>query len=244
MHTDYIPQVIQRLHAVYTSQQEALQSASEWVAETLQSDHIIYVFGASHAGILTEELVYRAGGLVPVSPIFLPGLTCDVRPITLTSTLERVDGYAWSAMKEVPITPGDLLIVHSVSGRNPVPVEVALYGKQQGARVIGLTSLAYSQSVAPRGKVGKRLFEVVDLVIDNGAPTGDAMVHLPGFAQPVSPVSTVLGAAILHAIMAEACSILLERGQEPPVFLSANLEGGDSHNARLMNRYRGRVLYL
>jgi uncharacterized phosphosugar-binding protein len=82
------------------------------------------------------------------------------------------------------------------------------------------------------------------LVIDNGAPRGDAVVQLPGFAQPVSPVSTILGAAILHAIVAEACAILLERGIQPPVFLSANLEGGDEHNARLMSRYRGRVLYL
>ncbi|MER3402036.1 MAG: hypothetical protein C4336_08020 [Armatimonadota bacterium] len=244
MHTDYIPQVIQRLQAVYASQLARLQTAAEWVAETLQADGLVYVFGASHAGLLTEELVYRAGGLVPISPIFLPGLTCNVRPITLTSTLERVNDYAWSAMQEIPLTDRDLLIVHSVSGRNPAPVEVALYGKQQGARVIGLTSLAYSQSVQSRSKTGRRLFEVVDLVIDNGAPTGDAVVHLPNFMQPVSPVSTVLGAAILHAIMAEACAILLERGVEPPVFLSANLEGGDAHNRRLMERYRPRVLYL
>lgn len=244
MRTDYIPQVIQRLQAVYANQQTRLQTAAEWVAETLQMDGLVYVFGASHAGILTEELVYRAGGLVPISPIFLPGLTCNVRPITLTSTLERVDDYAWSAMQEIPLTARDLLIVHSVSGRNPAPVEVALYGKQQGARVIGLTSLAYSQSVPSRSKTGRRLFEVVDLVIDNGAPAGDAVVHLPNFAQPVSPVSTVLGAAILHAVMAEACAILLERGAEPPVFLSANLEGGDAHNRQLMERYRHRVLYL
>jgi uncharacterized phosphosugar-binding protein len=171
-------------------------------------------------------------------------LTCDVRPITLTSTLERLDGYAAAAIREVPIQPGDVLIVHSVSGRNAAPVEVALYGKERGARVIALTSLDYSQSVHPRSRTGKRLFEVADLVIDNGAPRGDAVVQLPGFAQPVSPVSTILGAAILHAIVAEACAILLERGIQPPVFLSANLEGGDEHNARLMSRYRGRVLYL
>jgi uncharacterized phosphosugar-binding protein len=88
------------------------------------------------------------------------------------------------------------------------------------------------------------LFEVSDLVIDNRAPTGDALVQIPGFPQRISPVSTVLGAAILHAVMAEACAILLERGVQPPVFLSANLEGGDAHNAELMGKYRGRVRYL
>jgi|FaiFalFF_MnMetaG_3_1042247.scaffolds.fasta_scaffold03016_3 uncharacterized phosphosugar-binding protein len=244
MRTDYFQQVLNRLQAVMESQQQAMEQAAEWLADALTADHLIWIFGASHAGILTEELVYRAGGLAPVSPIFIPGLTCDVRPITLTSTLERLDGYAAAAIREVPIQPGDVLIVHSVSGRNAAPVEVALYGKERGARVIALTSLDYSQSVSPRSRTGKRLFEVADLVIDNGAPRGDAVVQLPGFAQPVSPVSTILGAAILHAIVAEACAILLERGIQPPVFLSANLEGGDEHNARLMSRYRGRVLYL
>jgi len=244
MCTDYFQQVISRLQAVMVSQQEAIEQAAQWIADALESDHLVWIFGASHAGILSEELVYRAGGLVPVSPIFIPGLTCDVRPITLTSWLERLDGYASTVVREVPIEAGDVLIVHSVSGRNAAPVEVALYGREQGARVIALTSLDYSQSVSPRSQTGKRLFEVAHLVIDNGAPKGDAVVHLPGFAQPVAPVSTVLGAAILNAIVAEACALLLERGVEPPVFMSANLEGGDAHNARMMRRYRGRVLYL
>jgi len=244
MRTNYFQQVLSRLQSVMVTQQEAMEQAAGWIADALANDHLIWVFGASHAGILSEELVYRAGGLVPISPIFIPGLTCDVRPITLTSTLERLDGYAASAVREVPIQAGDVLIVNSVSGRNAAPVEVALYGKERGARVIALTSLDYSQSVSSRSKTGKRLFEVADLVIDNGAPRGDAVVQLPGFPQAVSPVSTVLGAAILNAIVAEACALLLERGIQPPVFISANLEGGDEHNARLMNRYRGRVLYL
>jgi len=244
MRTDYFQQVLSRLQAVMVQQQAAIEQAAQWIADALAEDHLVWIFGASHAGILSEELVYRAGGLVPISPIFLPGLTCDVRPITLTSWLERLDGYAATAVREVPIQAGDVLIVHSVSGRNAAPVEVALYGKERGARVVALTSLDYSQSVSPRSQTGKRLFEVADLVIDNGAPRGDAVVQLPDFPQPVAPVSTVLGAAILNAVVAEACAILLERGIQPPVFMSANLEGGDAHNARLMNRYRGRVLYL
>jgi uncharacterized phosphosugar-binding protein len=137
-----------------------------------------------------------------------------------------------------------VVLVHSVSGRNAAPVEVALYAKQQGAKVIALTSLDYSRSVAPRSGTGYRLFEVADLVIDNGAPRGDAVVQLAGFLQPVAPVSTVLSTALVNAIVAEVCAILLERGITPPVFMSANLDGGDAHNARLMERYRGRVLYL
>ena len=104
--------------------------------------------------------------------------------------------------------------------------------------------MLFRSSVSPRSSTGYRLFEVADLVIDNGAPRGDAIVQLEGFPQPVAPVSTVLGAALVNAVVAEACAILLERGISPPVFMSANLDGGDAHNAKLMERYRGRVLYL
>ena len=244
MRTDYISQVLRLLQETYARQQETLQTAATWIADALASDGVLYVFGASHAGIITEELTYRAGGLVPVSPIFIPGLTCDVRPLPLTSVLERIDGYALAAVKHIPISPSDVVLVHSVSGRNAAPVEVALYAKQQGAKVIALTALDYSQSVSPRSSTGYRLFEVADLVIDNGAPRGDAIVQLPGFPQPIAPVSTVLGAALVNAVVAEACAILLERGITPPVFMSANLDGGDAHNAKLMERYRGRVRYL
>lgn len=244
MRTDYIPKVIELLQRTYDRQQHTLRTAAEWIADALEADGVLYVFGASHAGIITEELTYRAGGLVPVSPIFVPGLTCDVRPLPLTSALERLDGYALAAVKHIPISAADVALIHSVSGRNAAPVEVALYAKQQGAKVIALTSLQYSQSVSPRSQTGYRLFEVADLVIDNGAPPGDAIVELEGFPQPVAPVSTVLGAALVNAVVAEACAILLERGVVPPVFMSANLDGGDAHNNALMERYKGRVLYL
>jgi len=244
MRTDYIPKVIELLRRTYDRQQQTLRTAAEWIADALEADGVLYVFGASHAGIITEELTYRAGGLVPVSPIFVPGLTCDVRPLPLTSALERLDGYALAAVKHIPISTVDVALIHSVSGRNAAPVEVALYAKQQGAKVIALTSLQYSQSVSPRSQTGYRLFEVADLVIDNGAPPGDAIVELEGFPQPVAPVSTVLGAALVNAIVAEACALLIERGVVPPVFMSANLDGGDAHNNALMERYKGRVLYL
>ncbi|GIV06289.1 MAG: hypothetical protein KatS3mg016_1864 [Fimbriimonadales bacterium] len=142
MRTDYIPKVIELLQRAYDRQQQTLQTAAEWIADALEADGVLYVFGASHAGIITEELTYRAGGLVPVSPIFVPGLTCDVRPLPLTSALERLDGYALAAVKHIPISAADVALIHSVSGRNAAPVEVALYAKQQGAKVIALTSLA------------------------------------------------------------------------------------------------------
>ncbi|MCS6918810.1 MAG: SIS domain-containing protein, partial [Fimbriimonadales bacterium] len=84
MRTNYVPQALRLLLETYERQQEALETAATWIADALAGEGVLYVFGAAHAGIITEELTYRAGGLVPVSPIFIPGLTCDVRPLPLT----------------------------------------------------------------------------------------------------------------------------------------------------------------
>lgn len=240
----YIEIVIRLLEQVRDTQADAMEAAALRLAETILADRLVYIFGASHAGILAQELFYRAGGLVPVNPILPPGLTTDVRPVTLTSRLERLPGLATQLLAEIPLQAGDVLIVHSVSGRNAVAVELAQGARERGVFVVALTSLAYSRSVSPRGAGMPRLYEVADLVIDDLAPPGDAVVEIPGLEQRVSPVSTVTGAAILHAIMARVVEILVARTGDAPVFVSANLDGGDERNRRWLERYAGRLLYL
>jgi len=241
---DYLETAIQLLQEIRQTQGEGIEKAAQVMADAIQAGRLVYAFGASHAGILVQELFYRAGGLVPVCPILPPGLTTDVRPITLTSRLERLPGLGAQIMAEIPIEAGDVLIVHSVSGRNAAAVEVAQAARQRGAFVIALTSLAYSKSVQPRQPGQPRLFEIADLVLDDRAPVGDALIELPGLAQRVGPVSTVTGAAILNAVVVRAAELLLERTGDPPVFMSANLDGGDQHNQRWMEHYRGRLTYL
>ena len=137
-----------------------------------------------------------------------------------------------------------MLIVHSVSGRNPSAVEIAKGARERGVFVIAVTSLEYSRNVKPRDASLPRLFEAADLVLDNHAPVGDALVQLPGLAQKVGPSSTVTGAAILNAVVTRAAELLLERTGDAPVFLSGNLDGGDEHNKRWLEKYRGQVTYL
>ena len=240
----YLDAVIELLQEVRATQGEAITRAGEIIAEAIAADHLVYAFGPTHAGILAQELFYRAGGLVPVNPILPPGLTCDVRPITLTTRFERLPGFGAQVIAGTPVRAGDVLIVISVSGRNAAAVEVAQGGKARGATVIALTSLAYSRSVAPRQAGMPRLFEVADLVLDCRAPVGDALAEVAGLPQRAGPASTVTGAAILNAVMVRAIELLLERGHEAPVFISANVEGGDEHNRRLIERYRGRLTYL
>jgi uncharacterized phosphosugar-binding protein len=240
----YLDQIIELLQEIRASQAAAIEQASQLVADTLMRDHLIYVFGPSHSSILAQELFFRAGGLVPVNPILPPGLTTEVRPITLTSRLERLPGFGREIIAECAIASGDLLIAMSVSGRNPAVVEVAQGAKARGATVIALTSMRYSTAVSPRAAGVPRLYEVADLVLDNCAPVGDALAEIPGLPQRVGPSSTVTGAAILNAVVARAAELLLACGAEPPIFFSANLDGGEERNQRWLEHYRGRLTYL
>lgn len=241
---DYFETVIQLLQEVRETQHDAIEQAAQAIADAIEADHLIYAFGATHAGILAQELFYRAGGLVPINPILPPGLTTDVRPSTLTSRLERMPGFAAQILAELPIEDGDVVIIHSVSGRNAVAIEMAQGARERGAFVIALTSLQYSKAVEPRAPGMPRLFEAADLVLDNHAPVGDAAVKLPGLPQKVGPTSTVTGAAILNAIVVRVSELLMQRTGDPPVFMSANLDGGDEHNKRWLEHYKGRLLYL
>ena len=189
-------------------------------------------------------MYYRAGGLILINPIFGREMMLDTSPITQTSRMERLEGYGETLMKKVPIEEGDILIVHSVSGRNCVSIEVAMEAKKQGAKVIALTNMAYSKSVSSRHSSGKRLFEVCDLVLDNHGELGDACVSIEGLEQKVSPTSTVIGAAMLNSIVAAAVHELVERGMKnPPIFYNANQDGGDELNQKIYSAYKDRIHY-
>lgn len=240
----YFTRVTELLGQVWDTQQEHIRQAAELLVDTVTSGRRVYFFGCTHAGILSQEAFYRTGGLAVVNPILPPGLTCDVTPITLTSALERLDGFGTKLADAVGFQVGDLLFIHSVSGRNAVPVDMALRAREQGVTVVALTSLAYSKASSPRAACGLRLFEAADLVIDNGGCYGDAAVEIEGFSQKVAPTSTVVGAAIVNAIAAEATARFVEQGIDPPVFKSANIDGGDAYNQVLLETYCDQIRYM
>ncbi len=229
MYLAYLQQVSSLLAHIQQTQGEAIRRAAACVGETLLHDGLVYAFGSAHSQLLALEIQGRAGGLYPVYPIVDP----------LWGRAERVEGVASVLLEEVLLQAGETLFVISNSGRNPLPVEMAMQARQRGASVIAITSLTHSQSVSSRHSSGKKLYELADVVLDTGAPIGDACLEVPGMAVKIGPVSTVTGAILINAVMVEAVQYLLERGKEPPVLMSSNVDGGDAHNARLKERYRG-----
>lgn len=212
-----------------------IRAAAELVADTLAARGIVHAFGTGHSHMLAEELYYRAGGLVDVRPILFEGLMLHASA-PLSTSLERLPGLAVALLDDHPILPGDALIVASNSGSNAVTSELARLARDGGARVIAVTSLHHATSSAARATALPRLHEIADVVIDNGGRVGDAAVEIDGIGSRVAPTSTVVGAAIVNAIVAEAVGILVERGSAPEIFASSNVEGGDAVNAALLGR--------
>jgi uncharacterized phosphosugar-binding protein len=239
----YFDSAIERLNLVEENEYDNLMSSAEKVANAIMNGGIIQLFGCGHSHILTEEVFYRAGGLVPIKPILIEPLMLHEGALR-SSQLERQNDYAEGFLMKQDFQANDVVFVISTSGRNPVPVDVAQAAKEKGAFVVGITSLEYSQSQPSRHKSGKHLFNSVDLVIDNYSVKGDAILSYKKVSVPFAPTSTVVGAVILNAIFAEAIKIMADHGFEPPIFLSGNIDGADSHNDSLVEKYRERIELL
>lgn len=245
MEFKYLERIHELMDVIEKDEAKSMEECVDLLTTCILNKHSIYTFGASHAGILSEELYYRAGGLMLFNPIFGREIMLDTSPITLTSKMERCVGYGTNlAQSKVNLKKDDVLIVHSVSGRNPVAIEIAAEAKKMGAKVIAITNLSYSKSVTSRHPSKKKLYELADIILDNHGDVGDACVKIDGLEQKVSPTSTVIGAMMLNSIVAAVAQKLVDSGmKKPPIFYSANLDGGDALNQKLYEEYKESIHY-
>lgn len=216
-----------------------LSQASAWMAEAIEAGGLVRVFGTGHSRLLAEEIFFRAGGLAPTDAI-LEDSVSGYHDVSKSELTERLEGYGQLIVEHRRMAPPDVLIIVSQSGRNAVPIDVALAAKARGVRTIAITSIAHATSQPSRHSSGRHLHEVVDLVIDNGAPAGDCAVTLAN-GVPVGPLSGVLGASIMQALVVGAADRLLADGIEPPVFRSGNVDGGREVSQRLLDQYWDRI---
>jgi uncharacterized phosphosugar-binding protein len=175
----YFQAVEKVLQKIRETQKENIQKAAELIADAVMEKKLIHVCGCSHSSMMAQEMVYRAGGLVLFNPIYVPGCDMYTRPIPMTSQIERIEGLGRVVAQNSSLSEGDVLIVASVSGRNPVPIEVAMVGKERKAHLVVLTSLDYTTKITSRHSSGQRLFELnPDVVLDYCVEKGDAAVEL------------------------------------------------------------------
>lgn len=203
---------------------DLIEQAGAVIAHSLANSGTLHIFGTGHSHMLVEEAFYRAGGLVKIEPILNTGLMLH-ESAPKSTLFERLPGYAAILLADRGIKPGDVFLIASNSGRNAVPVEAAEIASEKGCQVIAITSLKHSRRVSSRAPSGRKLFEIANIVIDTTTPYGDASLNIPGLERPMGPVSTIAGIAILNSVLAVAANTLVQMGQPPEVYISANVEG-------------------
>ncbi|MDW4903784.1 SIS domain-containing protein [Streptomyces sp. ADMS] len=240
----FLDAAIGLLQRVRDEEAEAVTAAGTLIADTVTAGGRLFAFGAGHSSLAAQDIVYRAGGLALMNLLAVPGVVgVDVMPATLGSALERVDGLATAVLDTSPLCAGDVLVIISLSGRNALPVEMALHARALGVQVIGVTSVAYATETTPRNASGTFLKDHCDVVLDSKIAPGDAVLTLDTVPAPFAPASTVVTSAVLQSVMATAAGILAERGIEPPLLRSGNVDGGHDWNARILKQYGDRIFY-
>ncbi|AXE26834.1 SIS domain-containing protein [Streptomyces globosus] len=240
----FLDAAITLLQRVQREEGGRIAEAGAAVADAVAAGNRLFAFGAGHSSLPAQDVVYRAGGLALMNFLAVPGTAgVDVMPATLGSALERVGGLAGAVLDSSPATAGDVLFVISLSGRNALPVEMAVNARALGLKVVGVTSVAYTTGTKSRHSSGTFLRDHCDIVLDSKIDVGDAELTLDGIDAPFAPASTVVTSAIMQAVMAAAAGELAARGIEPPLLRSGNVDGGHEWNGRVMQEYGDRIFY-
>lgn len=241
---DFFDAAIGLLEEVREAEAANVAAAGALLADAVADGGRLFAFGAGHSSLAAQDVVYRAGGLAVMNLLAVPGVVgVDVHPATLGSALERVSGLAGTVLDASPARAGDVLIVISLSGRNALPVEMAQHARERGLRVIGVTSVLYATATRSRHASGTFLKDHCDVVVDSRVPVGDATLTAPGVPAPFAPASTVVTSALMQAVVATAARALADRGIEPPLLRSGNVDGGREWNARVMEEYGDRIFH-
>lgn len=239
----YLAQARAAIDKVAESQLGAVSDAADMIVEALRNDGIVQAFGTGHSQATAMEIAGRAGGLIPTNRISLRDLVFygDEPKESLSGPLIERDPTLGQRLYDItPVRPADVFVVISNSGINGSVVGMAETVKSHGHGLIAITSLQHSSLVESRHPSGRKLVDLADVVLDNGGPFGDAVLPLPG-GGAVGAVSSITAALLAQLVTAEVIRRLLEAGEEPPVYLSANVPKGDEHNEILLNRYEGRI---
>jgi len=236
---EYAEKINKQLTSLATNQEQQITKAAEWFAQAIIDERIIHAFGTGHSQMIAMELFARASGLANVNTI-LDDLVMSVSGARRGGKIERISGLADIVWAKYDIRPTDVLLIISNSGRNAMPIELAMRAKKEGVKTIAITSLTQSKQYPSRHASGQKLYELVDLVIDNEVPSGDGLMqigsHLTG------PVSSMAGILIVNTIATEAMKIAAAHGAILPIYHSQNIDG--PNNEELYIKYESRVKHL
>ena len=238
---DYLGKCRELIEAV-EKQQAAIQQAADWFAATILAGRMVHLFGSGHSRILVEEMWPRYGSFPGFNPIV--ELSLSFHNLVVGSNgqrqamfLENVPGLAERILRNFDLSPRDSALVVSSSGCNVVPIEMAEGFRQRGINVVAIVSRKHSDASRSQRLDGKKLQDFANLVLDTGAPVGDAMVAIEGLETPVAPGSTVGGCLLVNSIKAEVAARLTQAGQPPKVLTAGAIVGQQKATALFESAY-------
>ncbi len=236
---EYIDKIHALINQIEITQKRNIAIAAEWLSNAIIEDNIIHTFGTGHSHIIGMELFTRASGLANVNAI-LDDLVLTTSGARRGGEVERISGLADILWDKYKISSSDIMIVISNSGRNALPLEMAMRAKREGLKVIAITSMVQSEKYPSRHISGKKLYEIVDLVLDNCVPSGDGLMEIDGAL--TGPASSIAGILLVNAITTEAMKLAIVKGVKLPIYQSQNIDGFS--NNELYLKYEGRVKHL
>lgn len=230
---------------IQDTEEASLDAAAERMADQIQADRLVYIYGpGGHSNLSAQEVFFRAGGLMHVSAILDEG-TLISNGALRSMAIERTPGYGKVVIEDQDLKEGDLLILVNAYGINSALIDSALEAKRRGVFLIGVSSRAHAEGTAPdhpaRHPTRQNILDLVDIAIDCKVPIGDAVVQIPGFDESVGAISTFANGFAMNCLAMRTIAKLVERGITPPVWRSANAPGGDAANARFIDKFRNRV---
>lgn len=243
MDYDYLALARATLDRIADTQLSNVDAAVDLIAEQMLSGGVLQAFGTGHSRIVVHEMSGRAGGLLPVNLVRISDLSTygGVDPKDLLDpTLERNSGFARSVYDLIGAQPEDPFLIVSNSGINGSVVEMARLVKRHAHKLVVITSLQHSSGVDTRASSGHKLYEYGDIVIDTGAPAGDAALELSDGTR-TGAISNLAGVVIVQLLTEGICRKYIAAGQQPPVYRSMNLPDGDLMNQAFEAQYAGRI---
>lgn len=214
------------------AQEDAIAQCADWFSQTILAGRMVHVFGSGHSRMMTEEMWPRYGSFPGFNPIVELSLSFHNLVVGCNGQrqamfLENVTGLADRVLRNFDINDTDTALIISSSGCNIVPIEMAEGLQKRGVKVVAMISKDHSEPSTSKHPDGNKLQDFADLVLDTGAPAGDAMVYVDGLDTPVAPGSTVGGCLLVNSIKAEVAKRLTEGGQPPKVPTASLITGAE-----------------
>jgi uncharacterized phosphosugar-binding protein len=229
---------------------ETLEKASRVVAESMAREEPVHVIGpGGHSNMAAEEVLWRAGGLAPINAILDPG-TNLIHGAKRSNVIERTPGYALRVLEAYRVgrKPGQVIIIVNAYGVNAMCIDTVLEARKRKMITIGITSRSFADALSKdhpsRHPSGKNLYQEVDHFLNCHLPYGDAVVEIKGCPQKTGPTSTFCNVFTINLLMIETVKRMVEMGVQPPLWMSANLPGGDEANRSLEEKYIPRIKHL